>query len=159
MAGLRCAVTFSGIGGVSSAYKTLIQLAAPANQRVKVAAVRLACEGTVTTDPPVMVQYLRQTSAGSSTGTGAPAPVKLDADLSESIQTTATTGPTSGAWTTSEPTAGDVLYQDAIHPQGRIPEVWILPEIWIPAGGRLGIRVNVGSGAVNSFGGTIYFEE
>jgi hypothetical protein len=159
MAGLRGAVTFSGIAGVQSAYKTLIQVAAPSAQRIRITAIRLACEGTVTTDPPVMVQYVRQTSAGSSTGTGTPTPVKLDVDLSETIQTTAITGPASGAWTTSEPTATDVIYQDAIHPQGRIPEVWIVPEIWVPAGGRLGLRVNVGSGAVNSFGGTIYFEE
>lgn len=156
MAGLRCVQTFSGIAGVSSAYKTLCQITAPSNQRLKITAIRLGCGGITTTDPPVLVQLVVQSSPG--TGGSAGTPVLLDDEMTEAIQTTTLTGPTSGTWT-GEPTPGNVKYQDAIHPQGRVPEVFFQPEIWVKGATRIGLRVNVGSGAVNSFSGSIYWEE
>jgi hypothetical protein len=156
MAGLRCVQTFSGIAGVSSAYKTLVNLKTQTNQRIKITAVRLGGTGITTTDPPVLVQLLVQSGTPSGGVTGSP--VKLDDEMTETIQTQTLTGPTSGAWGT-EPTAGNVKYQDAIHPQGRIPEVFFQPELWVAGNSQFGLRVNVQSGAVNAFYGSIFWEE
>jgi hypothetical protein len=157
MAGLNCVQTFSGVQGVASAFKTLCQLTAPANQRVRLKAVRLGCSGTVTTDPPIQVRLIVQTTGGTGGVSGTP--VSVDADLTETIQTTTLTGPTAASAWTAEPTATNVVYLDTIHPQGRIPEVHLLPELWIKGGGRIGLQVNVGSGATNTFYGALFFEE
>jgi hypothetical protein len=157
MARLDCVQTFAGIAGAASAYKTLVQITAPTNQRVLIKAVRLGCSGTVTTDPPILVQLALQTSAGTGGVSGTP--VILEDEMGESIQSTTLTGPVAaGAWT-AEPTTTNIKYQDTIHPQGRIPEVWIQPNLIVKGGTRLGLRINVGSGGTNSFYGSLYFEE
>jgi hypothetical protein len=163
MAGLKCAQPFDQINGVATAYKTIWQLKAPTNQRVKLTAFRLGCMGVVTTDPPVLVRLLLQTTAG--TGGTAGTPVLTDRDASETIQSTTLLGPASGTWaatgggTGAEPTASTIFYTDSIHPQGRIPEMFFQPEMWLKGGERVGLMVNVGSGAVNGFVGTIFWEE
>jgi hypothetical protein len=157
MAKLEFTVPLSGIGLVASTWKTVGQIIAPANQRVLVWGWRLGLAGTVTTDPPVGVRLVVQTNAG--TGGSSVTPVPLEDEMTETIQTTALAGPTSGTWG-AEPTTGNLIkYLDTIHPQGRIPEIFLLKPIVIKGGTRLGLQMNNGSGAVNTVTGILYCEE
>lgn len=157
MAGLRCAVPFSGISLAAGVGKTVVQLKAPSNQRVKLSAIRLGFNGVVTTDGPIKVQVYHQSAAGTPGGGGTPTPVKLERSLSETPQTTAVTAPTGSAWS-AEPTAGDLQYNNRCHPQGAVSENYYLAtEIWIKGGEWCGIFLTAPQ--ANSVDGEIYFEE
>lgn len=119
-----------GVAGVSTgtAAKTILQLVAPANQRVAVGPIAVSFRGTVNTDPPVLVEVLRQTSAGTMS---AATPVKRNPGDDETLQTTAQ------HTATSEPAAGDVLFRASVHPQAGV----IIPnEFAVPGGTRLAVR-------------------
>lgn len=155
MAALRGVVTFESIQIVTSANKTIVQLKAPSNQRVRITGFRIGCTGVVTTDAPLRVKGYQQTSAGTG-GTSA-TPQKLEQSLSETIQTTAQTGPASGAWT-AEPTAGVVQYENRVHPQGALNEtIYYTCDIIVKGGDYFGLVV-FGSQA-NTLDGCLYFEE
>ena len=129
---------------------TLLQLIAPTNQRLKVKEVSVSFKGTSNTASPVLADVLRQTTAGTSGAT--PTAKRWDGIGSETIQSTA------GSNYSAEPTAGDVLISEEVHPQTGF--LWQAPyggEILIPGGGRLGVRVNVGA-AVSATARFVYEE-
>lgn len=131
MAGILISACPGEITSGTSA-KTVLQVVAASNHRVKIKRWGLTCKGVVSTDPPVLVRLLRQSTAGTMT---ALTPKKLG-DYTETVQTTAQ------HTATGEPTAGDVLAIREVHPQAGYYE--ILPfgdEIVIPGGGRVGIEV------------------
>lgn len=112
--------------------KTVLQLVAAANHRVQVLEWSVAFDGTSTTAEPVLVELLRQTTAGTMS---ALTPVKMDDSLSETLQTTAQ------HTATAEPTAGDVLRRIEVHPQqGFVQEFGLGNEIIVGGGDRVGIR-------------------
>lgn len=157
MAGLKCGVSFSGISLAAGVGKTVVQIKAPTNQRVKLAGFRLGFNGTVTTDGPIKIQGYHQSSAGTPGGGATPTPVKLERSLSETPQTTAVTAPTGAAWTT-EPTTGDLQYNNRCHPQGSVSETfYFTSEIWIKGGEWFGLFLT--SPQANSVDGELYFEE
>ena len=126
--------------GISTgtALRTVLQLLAPANHRLRLLEAGISFHGIVNTNEPITVDLIRQTTAGSG-GTGL-TPVKLDDSLSETLQTTAL------HTITTEPTAGDVLMTWAVHPQtGLIYQVPQGQEIKIGGGDRLGLRVLAGA--------------
>jgi hypothetical protein len=119
--------------------KTLVQLVAPTNQRVKVKEISISFDGTSNTATPIYVEVVRQTSAGTLTNTTTLR--KVDPDLGETIQTackdTATVEPTD---------SGDVPMAELVHPQTGF--LWQAPyggELIIGGGGRLGVRVTAGA--------------
>lgn len=119
------------------AAKTLIQLVAPTNIRVKVLGWGVAFDGILTTGQPVGVRLLRQSTAGTMS---ALTPVNLNS-VSETIQSTAQ------HTATAEPTAGNVLFTGQIHPQqGIVIQYPYGQEIIVPGGGRLGLEVNIPAG-------------
>lgn len=131
MAGINI-VANPGEVTTGTSVKTVLQAVAPSNHRVKIKRWGITCKGVVSTDPPVLVRLLRQTTAGAMT---ALTPKKLG-DYTETVQTTAQ------HTATGEPTAGDVLAIREVHPQAGYYE--ILPfgdEIVIPGSGRVGIEV------------------
>src|SRR5205085_9677055 len=69
--------------------KTLLQVVAAAGHRVRVQGRGITIKGTSATDPPVLVQLVRQTTAGTMTaGTaGTHLPRKTDTDA-KTTQTT-----------------------------------------------------------------------
>lgn len=157
MAGLRCVVPFSGISLAAGVGKTVCQIKAPANQRVKVVGWRLGFNGVVTTDQPIKVQGYHQSTAGTPGGGGTPTPNKLERSLAETPQTTAVTAPTGGAWT-AEPTAGDLQYNNRCHPQGSNAETfYFTTEIWLKGGEWFGLFLT--APAANSVDGELIFEE
>lgn len=126
--------------------KTILQIAAPANQRVVVSEILLSFNGVTAADPPVLIELLYQSTAGTAS---ALTPLKVNSSDTEAIQTTAQ------QTFTVEPTAGNIIWRDYIHTQTGDREIPLyspkLPGWIIPGGSRLGIRYTSGTvtGTVN----------
>ena len=109
MAGLRVTAENSAAVALSAATaKTILQLNAPANQRLKLQRVGVFFDGASTTAVPVLVRLVIATTAGTNTSLTLNKLVSAD---SETIQTTA------GENATVEPTKTTLLDQWLVHPQ------------------------------------------
>lgn len=128
MAGLIGRVSTPQIALVAATAKTVLQIIAAANHRVKVQRVSVSFEGTSPTDAPVQVDIYRQTTGGTMTSTS---PVKDNDADDETLQTTAARN------ASAEPTATDLLESKLCHPQSRID----FGPFTIPGGGRLGVKI------------------
>lgn len=136
MAGIAFAVQSGEIASTTSA-KTILQLVAASNHRVKVKEFSLSCKGTNNTAAPVLVELVQQSTAGTSSSA---TPVKLDESTDETLQTTAVKN------CTAEPTGSTVIKSIEVHPQAGY--VWQAPfggELLIKGGTRLGMRVTAGA--------------
>lgn len=112
--------------------KTVLQLVAPSNHRLKVLAWGVYFDGISGSAEPVQVRLIRQTTAGTMS---ALTPVKVDDSLAESLQATAQ------HTATAEPTAGDVLKGIEVHPQSGYEEHCPFGQEYIVGGGdRVGIE-------------------
>lgn len=137
-------LTTSTAVSTGTSAKTILQLIAPSNQALRVTKFGVGFGGTTVTDSPVVVEVLRQTTAGTVTSRS---------PLKRGISGT-TIQATGGENATAEPTAGDILWSDTVHPQASCD---IPVEIIMDGGTRLGIRVTA-SVSVNSRA-YIHFEE
>lgn len=115
-----------------TAQKTLLQITAPANQRVRIRELSVSFQGVSNTAAPVNVLLMIQTGGTASTGTLAP----LDGDIAETIQT-------AGKITfTVEPAYSTVLGEYNVHPQTGI----VIPlDITLKGGQIAGITVLAGA--------------
>jgi len=137
MAGLRFAAVQEEISTGSGAWKTLVQVVAASNHRVKVEEIIISFKGTSNTATPIRVDILRQTDAGTASALTL---VKLDDSAGETLQTTAQHS------ASVEPSAGDVLASQYIHPQGGSHwQARFGGEYLIGGGDRLGVRVYAGA--------------
>lgn len=163
MAALKCAIPFNGIATVTSADKTLIQIKAPTNQRLKILGFELGFSGQSTTDPPVIVKGTIQSGAGSGgTAVSGGSGINLVArSLSETPLATGLIGPATGAWGTDPAGGSDpILYEQQVHPQGNLPKTFYEGrEIIVKGGERFALVLNSGSGAINTCRGVLYYEE
>lgn len=117
--------------------KTVLQIAAAVNHKVKLLRWGVYFDGILPTAEPVQVRLLRQTTAGTMS---ALTPAKLGTD-SEAVQTGAQHS------ATSEPSAGDVLDMAEVHPQSGYEVIFPAgQEVKIPGGGRIGIECNAPAG-------------
>jgi hypothetical protein len=111
--------------------KTVLQIVAPANHRVKVLGWGVFFDGTSVTAEPVQVTVSRQSTAGTMSSL---TPVKLDDSLAETLQTSAQ------HTATAEPTTSDALDVIEVHPQQGYEIRYPLGQEPIIGGGdRLGI--------------------
>ncbi|GHE47245.1 hypothetical protein GCM10017673_56350 [Streptosporangium violaceochromogenes] len=129
--------------GVASgtALKTILQVAVDANRQIAFYGLRISCKGTASADAPVRALVTRQTSAGTGGAslTSLYGPNKLDPGAPTST-VTCLKGP-AGTWT-AEPTAGEVVWAQEIHPQTGWGEYIPLgDEIVVAASGRLAVVV------------------
>ena len=135
MAGVRFAAVTAEVS-TGTSVKTIVQVVAASNHRILIDRATVTFQGTSTTDAPILVEMLRQSTAGTMSSL---TPVKLNSADDETLQVTARhTAP-------AEPTAGDVLESFLVHPQGG--KEWLAPfgrAIVVPGGGRLGVRVTAG---------------
>ena len=117
---------------VAATIKTVVQIVAPANHRVKVKSWGAYFDGVSPTAEPVQVRLIRQTTAGTMS---ALTPTKRDNSLSETLLVTAQQN------ATVEPTAGDLLEAKEVHPQGGYEKIYPYgDEVIVGGGGRLGIE-------------------
>lgn len=115
--------------------KTLLQIIAASNHGVKISEWSISFAGTSNTAAPIRVDVLRQTDAGTM-GTSASTIVKDPDDSDETLQTTRADS------SSSEPSAGDIIDTQYVHPQTGY--TWVARhgnEIKIGGGDRLGFRV------------------
>lgn len=129
--------------------KTVLQILAAANHRVKILRWWVTFDGTTSGNDPVLVELVRQSTAGTSS---ALTPRKVDDSLAETLLTTAV------HTATAEPTTGDTLDTKHVHPQSGYEVT--LPfgaEVVVGGGDRVGIRCTAPQ-AVNVVAG-IHFEE
>ncbi len=129
-----------------TALKTLLQLVAATNHRVKVLGFGISFKGVTAADPPILVQLVRQTGAGTMSALTLKKKLNLGA---ETIQTTAQ------HTATAEPTPVDILWAKEIHPQGGSHREWFPygEELILIGGERLGLVVTatVTTSAIASF--------
>lgn len=112
--------------------KTVLQLVAVANHRVKILGYSVAFDGASTTAVPVLVEMVRQSTAGTSSVN---TPTKRDTDISDTLLTTARDT------ITVEPTTTDVMEEMLVHPQQGLIVLYPLGmEPIIGGGNRIGIR-------------------
>lgn len=112
--------------------RTIVQLLAPTNQRLKVKAWGVYFDGVSATAEPVQVRLLRQTTAGTMS---ALTPIKVGVAGSETLQATGQTA------ATVEPAASNTLKRVEVHPQGGYEEVCAAGDEYIVEGaGRVGIE-------------------
>jgi hypothetical protein len=132
MAAMTLIAVTAEVALVAATAKTVLQISAPTNIPLKLKSWGVSFDGTATTNEPVVVRLLRQTTAGTMTSLTL---VKADSDRTGTIQTTATHS------ASAEPTAGDVLDRMDIHPQGGYVYVYAPDDCdIIPANTRLGIE-------------------
>lgn len=113
--------------------KTVLQVTAPANQRLRIIGFGVYFDGTSVSAEPINVKLARQSNAGTMSSV---TPTKSDDSLPETIQSTAS------ADASAEPTTGDVIKFLNIHPQsGYEMASGVKDEDWIKGGGRVGIIV------------------
>lgn len=139
MAGVNLALSTGEVTLVAATAKTVAQLIAAAQHRVRVVGLSMYFKDTVVTDTPVKVEICRQTTAGTAGSN--PALVKKDENAGETIQTTA------GINYSAEPTVTDILETKEIHPQ--TGEKFFYPfsqETYIKGGNRLGVRMTAAQG-------------
>lgn len=140
--------TSAEVALVAATAKTVLQLVAPANTVLAVGGFELSFDGVSNTAEPVIIQLLRQTTAGTMTSR---TPLKTK-DRSTAL---AATGQENA---TANPTAGDILKTFHVHPQaGVIYPFNIDGEIEIAGGARLGLNLTAPAN-VNCLA-TINFEE
>lgn len=149
MAAFHGRITLDSTALVAATARTVIQIRAPTNQRVRITSWGLYFDGTASTGQPVAVRILRQTTAGTmTTGTVR----KLDDSIADTLQTGA------GTNATAEPTASDVLQQLTIHPQtGHTMAYAFGQEPIVGAGDRLGWECTAPAGV--NVRGFVAFEE
>jgi len=138
MSGVRFRARTAPIATGTSA-KTIMQIIAASNHGVHINEWSVSFAGTSNTAAPIRVDVMRQTTAGTM-GTSNSTIVKDPDDSDETLQTTVTDS------SSGEPTAGDILDTQYVHPQTGY--TWQAPfggAIKIGGGDRLGIRVTAGS--------------
>lgn len=121
--------------------KTVLQITAPTNQRVRIVGFGVFFDGAVPNSEPVIVKLVRQSNAGTM-----------------SALTLVKTGPVAGSETlqttgshtaTVEPTTTDTVDVFEVHPQAGIEKLFPLGrELVIAGGARLGLVITAPS-AVN----------
>lgn len=123
---------------VAATAKTVLQLRAPANHRLKVLGWGIYFDGVAVDAAPVQIKLLRQTTDGTMTSVTA---LKLDDSLGETLLASG------GKNATAEPTAGDVLEVKEIHPQQGYEKIYPMGQEPIVGGGdRIGILVTAPAG-------------
>ncbi|PWT91559.1 MAG: hypothetical protein C5B54_05100 [Acidobacteria bacterium] len=113
--------------------KTVLQIAAPANQRVAIKGFSISFDGTSATAEAVVVELCRQ--SGATTGSSAATIAKRDPAW-PTVQSTALKNLTAGVETTDE-----VVQQWDVHPQAGVDYAFTLEdEVILAGGGKIGVR-------------------
>lgn len=135
MAGIQLHATSGEVAAGNG--KTILQVVAAANDRIKISGWGIAFKGTSATDIPILVTLLRQTTAGTMSAGGAGTNIsKKNNSDTETVQTTTQIN------ATVEPTSGDIIENFEVHPQTGVYKFYPAgQEVIVPNGGRLAIKV------------------
>jgi hypothetical protein len=139
MAGIQLqAAATADIALSAATAKTVLQVVAAANHRIKVLGYGVAFDGVSTTAEPVTVELKRQTTAGTMSALTL---TKRNSEDGETIQSSAQ------HTATAEPTTTDLIEATLVHPQQGVQVFYPLgQEIVVPGGGRLGMVITAPAG-------------
>jgi hypothetical protein len=139
MAALQARCVSGSVACAVGAVKSIMQVVAPTNQRVKLLGFSFTFDGTTSTATPVECKIVRQSTAGTTWGAATNVPVIQEPELTETVQTNYKTNCTAG-----EPTVSSTL-RDFNVPAFMGSYAEFLPlgqEIVIGGGGFLGFQTN-----------------
>ena len=131
MSGVRFNLVTAPVAVAASTTKTILQISAAANHRVKVERIRISGDSVVAADIPVEWVLYRQTALATGT---AMAPVPYDEDATEVIQADGIQGASSEPAGTTKVWGGFISplgSYDIVFPPGR--------ELYISGGSWLGV--------------------
>jgi hypothetical protein len=124
----------SGAATASNAARTMVQVVAGSTKRVKVKEFSCSFDGADSTKTPVLVELLRETTAGTSSAlTIVENEEALESPIATALQT----------FTATDPTAGDILFSAYVTPAGGLLG-WQYPlgdEPVVAPSGRIAVRV------------------
>jgi hypothetical protein len=133
MSAVRFKAHTGGAVATGTSAKTILQILAASNHAVWVNEIHISFQGTSNTASPILVEVLRQTTAGTMSSGSI---FKDPDDSAETLQTSCTKN------ASAEPTASDILYQWYVHPQtGFSWQAAFGQSIKVGGGDRLGVRV------------------
>lgn len=141
----------SGVSLAAATAKTLAQIITTTNQRAFLCGWGISFNGTDATKEPILVDVLRQTTAGTSSSlTVVEAQPGGAAPVTTALQTF-----------TVEPTAGDILWSAYFTPVGGGTDVMLYPgdEFVLEASTRIGIRVTTGAAVTCTAAAFLKFRE
>jgi hypothetical protein len=127
----------AGEASITSSAKTVIAIAAPSNQRMRIKGIEVLGKGTSNTDTPVKVELIKAASISGGTP-GSVTTTVLDPDYGETAQATY-----SGNYS-AEPTysSGTTIRTWEVHPQNCLLVYFPMhDEIKIKGGGAFGLRL------------------
>jgi hypothetical protein len=116
--------------------KTILMVTAATNVPVALLDWSIAFEGTSAAAEPFLVELRKFTTAGTSAGA---------ADVTKLTGRAETPQFTTGHTYSAEPTAGDLIDRQKVHPQTGVEFRWPC-DVIIAGGERVGIRVTVPAG-------------
>lgn len=154
MAATVFSFNISSVPLAATVAKTVAQIKAPTNQRVRLLKFGVSFDGITNTNVPCRVRIVRQTSPG--TGLVAGTANLHEGDLTLTPNTSVATG---SLTTQTEPTQTLVMFEQVVHPQGgNYNEIAVQgQEIIIPPGMWLGFEVKAPAGV--NVSGTVTCEE
>lgn len=126
---------------VATALKTMLQIITATNVRLRIMEIHIAGKGVVSTNAPALWQVTYQSTAGTPlAGSTTPVGKKWNQSNGETVQTTSQAGHASAVspWT-AEPTPGDLVHAEEVHPQGRAIISFGPNGLDVKGGGRVGI--------------------
>jgi hypothetical protein len=138
MAALQGYVDLPSTSLATATQKTVVQITAPTNQRVKVLAYGFYFDGTVNSAVPVQIQIGRISTTTSTTYTSA-TPSPVEPECTETFQGTYQIQNSS----VTEPTYTKIMKTFTVHPQ--LGYEYLAPlgqEDIVPGGGIMGINCN-----------------
>jgi hypothetical protein len=156
MAALKYKVNIPSTPLTAGTAKTVCQVKAPANQRVKILGWCLSFQGS-TAQLPIQVRFIRQTSSGTSLV--AATPVALEPELTETIQSTCQVG---SQTTQTEPSNSGGVLRTVFVPAYSGEEYLETPgnEDLVGGGGFYGLEcLNPAGNTSNSVSGHVLCEE
>ncbi len=124
--------------------QTILQVAAPTNQRLKLIGYDISFDGTNSANTPATLQIMRQTGGTFTNASVAPVKINDPTGTGETLQAVGKTA------VTSEPTVGDILQEFTIPVFGGTVIYSYPPgqEDLVPGGTLIGFKVNAAQ-AVN----------
>ena len=125
-------VTADGVALVAATAKTVLNIASPATIRMRVTGIQISFDGVTAGNAPVLVELLRQTSAGTVT---AVTPAATDPAAPAALGT-------AGKNASAEPTGPTVIKTFRLSPNGGTAFVPLVGAdmITVPVSGFFGIR-------------------
>lgn len=132
MAGIIGIAQTEPVAIAATVAKTVVQVVSAANTQGEVVEVSVGFDGISSTEKHIEVRIARQSTAGTSSA--------LTMVYPETTPTGVTPTTTARHTATVEPTTGDILVREFVHPQGKF--IWRPSDkdrIWFFNGGRIGV--------------------